>query len=73
MKAVVMAGGYGTRLRPLTVKTPKPMIHIANRPMLEHVILLLKRLCVSPNFSLFPPPCLTAHRLLLRVTLLGAA
>ncbi|UCF30659.1 MAG: NTP transferase domain-containing protein [bacterium] len=42
MKAVVMAGGYGTRLRPLTVKLPKPMIPIANRPMLEHIIRLLK-------------------------------
>lgn len=42
MKAVIMAGGYGTRLRPLTVKLPKPMIPIANRPMLEHIVLLLK-------------------------------
>ncbi len=42
MKAVVMAGGYGTRLRPLTVKLSKPMIPIANRPMLEHIVLLLK-------------------------------
>ncbi|TNF48321.1 nucleotidyltransferase [bacterium] len=42
MKAVVMAGGYGTRLRPLTVKLPKPMIPIANRPMLEHIIRLLR-------------------------------
>jgi len=37
-----MAGGYGTRLRPLTVKLPKPMIPIANRPMLEHIVLLLR-------------------------------
>lgn len=42
MKAVVMAGGYGTRLRPLTVKLPKPMIPIVNRPMLEHIVLLLR-------------------------------
>lgn len=42
MKAVVMAGGYGTRLRPLTIKLPKPMIPIANRPMLEHIVRLLK-------------------------------
>jgi len=43
MKAVVMAGGYGTRLRPLTIKRPKPMMPVANRPMLEHILLLLKK------------------------------
>jgi mannose-1-phosphate guanylyltransferase/phosphomannomutase len=41
LKAVVMAGGYGTRLRPLTVKRPKPMIPVAGRPMLEHIVRLL--------------------------------
>ncbi len=43
MKAVIMAGGEGTRLRPLTSNAPKPMLPIANRPMMEHVIALLKR------------------------------
>src|SRR5579872_1429063 len=43
MKAVIMAGGEGTRLRPLTSNQPKPMMPIANRPMMEHVIDLLKR------------------------------
>ncbi len=43
MKAVVMAGGFGTRLRPLTEKLPKPMAHVANRPMMEHVVRLLAR------------------------------
>src|ERR1700739_5103645 len=38
-----MAGGEGTRLRPLTSNQPKPMMPIANRPMMEHVIDLLKR------------------------------
>lgn len=43
MKAVVMAGGEGTRLRPLTVERPKPMVPIINRPVLEHVLALLRR------------------------------
>ncbi|GAC1508177.1 MAG: mannose-1-phosphate guanyltransferase [Chloroflexota bacterium] len=43
MKAVVMAGGEGSRLRPLTLGRPKPMVSLVNRPMLEHILLLLKR------------------------------
>ena len=43
MKAVIMAGGEGTRLRPLTSNVPKPMMPLANRPMMEHIIDLLKR------------------------------
>jgi mannose-1-phosphate guanylyltransferase/phosphomannomutase len=43
MKAVIMAGGEGTRLRPLTSNAPKPMLPIANRPMMEYVIDLLKQ------------------------------
>jgi mannose-1-phosphate guanylyltransferase/phosphomannomutase len=43
MKAVVMAGGEGSRLRPLTLGRPKPMVPLVNRPMLEHILLLLKR------------------------------
>ncbi|HEY3143099.1 MAG TPA: sugar phosphate nucleotidyltransferase [Acidimicrobiales bacterium] len=43
MKAVIMAGGEGTRLRPLTSNAPKPMMPIVNRPMMEHIINLLKQ------------------------------
>ncbi|MEB3188149.1 MAG: mannose-1-phosphate guanyltransferase [bacterium] len=43
MKAVLMAGGSGTRLRPLTCDIPKPMVPMLNRPMAEHIIGLLKR------------------------------
>ena len=38
-----MAGGEGTRLRPLTSNSPKPMLPLVNRPMMEHIIELLKR------------------------------
>ncbi|MGH9046522.1 MAG: sugar phosphate nucleotidyltransferase, partial [Acidimicrobiales bacterium] len=43
MKAVIMAGGEGTRLRPLTSNQPKPMLPLANRPLMEHVVLLLRQ------------------------------
>lgn len=42
MQAVIMAGGFGTRLKPLTNNIPKPMVPIANIPILEHLITLLK-------------------------------
>ena len=42
MKAVIMAGGQGTRLRPLTSNQPKPMIPIAGVPCMEHIVNLLK-------------------------------
>jgi mannose-1-phosphate guanylyltransferase/phosphomannomutase len=38
MKAVVMAGGFGTRIQPLTNSVPKPMLPVANIPMMEHII-----------------------------------
>src|SRR3990172_13280642 len=43
VKAVVMAGGEGARLRPLTIARPKPMVPILNKPVMEHVLDLLKR------------------------------
>jgi mannose-1-phosphate guanylyltransferase / phosphomannomutase len=43
VKAVIMAGGEGTRLRPLTSNQPKPMVPMVNRPLMEHIVLLLKK------------------------------
>jgi mannose-1-phosphate guanylyltransferase len=38
MKAVILVGGQGTRLRPLTCNTPKPMIPLMNQPFIEHML-----------------------------------
>lgn len=41
MKALILAGGFGTRIRPLTVNIPKPMLPLTTRPILEHTVKLL--------------------------------
>lgn len=43
MKAVIMAGGFGTRIQPLTASIPKPMIPLFNRPIMLHIVELLKK------------------------------
>ena len=43
MSAVIMAGGFGTRLMPLTTDTPKPMLPIGDRPLMEHTIERLRK------------------------------
>jgi mannose-1-phosphate guanylyltransferase len=42
MQAVVLVGGQGTRLRPLTLTTPKPLAPLCNRPLVEHVVAWLE-------------------------------
>lgn len=42
VRAVVMAGGEGTRLRPLTTRRPKPLAPVLNKPIMEHILLLLR-------------------------------
>src|SRR5678810_587961 len=43
LKAVILAGGEGTRLRPLTLKLPKPTTPIVDRPLLQHQLEMLGR------------------------------
>ena len=43
MKAILLVGGKGTRLRPLTIHTPKPIVPIFNRPFLHYQLDLLKQ------------------------------
>ena len=43
MQALILAGGFGTRLRPLTLDTPKPVVSLVNRPILAYQIELLRR------------------------------
>ena len=43
MRAVIIAGGSGTRLRPLTFNTPKPMVPLFSKPFLQYQMELLKR------------------------------
>jgi mannose-1-phosphate guanylyltransferase len=42
IKAVIMAGGKGTRIRPLTIIRPKPMVPVVNRPLIDYVIETIK-------------------------------
>ncbi len=63
MKAVIMAGGFGTRLRPLTLGLPKPMVPMANRPMMEHIVKLLGKHGFDHILSLlyFQPEAITGY------------
>ena len=47
---IIMAGGKGKRLLPLTKKVPKPMLRLNNKPILEHIIMNAKREGFSNNF-----------------------
>lgn len=63
MIGVILAGGFGTRLRPLTVNVPKPMVPIANVPCMERVVRHLVAHGVTDHVSLlhFQPEAITRH------------
>ncbi len=63
MKAVIMAGGFGTRLRPLTCNIPKPMVPMVNKPMMEHIVHLLKSHGMTDIVSLlfYHPNVIRSH------------
>src|SRR5919197_826150 len=52
MKAILLAGGKGTRLRPLTIHTPKPIVPIFNRPFLHYQLDLLKQVDLAAVIAL---------------------
>lgn len=62
-KAVIMAGGFGTRLRPLTMNIPKPMVPVKNIPMMEHIVNLLKHHNINDILSVlyFEPDTITNY------------
>lgn len=47
MKALILVGGYGTRLRPLTFSRPKPLVEFCNMPIVEHQIAALVKVGVT--------------------------
>jgi mannose-1-phosphate guanylyltransferase/phosphomannomutase len=63
MKAVIMAGGFGTRLRPLTTHIPKPMVPLMNKPMMHHIVDLLKRHGITDLISslFYFPDAITSY------------
>lgn len=58
-----MAGGFGTRLKPLTINRPKPMVPVGNRPIMEHIVDLLRGHGVTDLISIlyFQPDYITSH------------
>jgi mannose-1-phosphate guanylyltransferase/phosphomannomutase len=58
-----MSGGFGTRLRPLTCNIPKPMVPMMNKPMMQHIVDLLKKHGITEIVStlFYQPDIITKH------------
>ena len=52
MKALILVGGYGTRLRPLTLTKPKPLVEFCNKPMVLHQVEALAQVYLFHRFFL---------------------
>ena len=63
IKAVMMAGGFGTRIQPLTNSVPKPMLPVVNLPMMEHTLRRLKEIGIDEVVILlyFKPEVIKKH------------
>jgi len=63
MKAIVMAGGFGSRIQPLTHSTPKPMLPLLGRPMMEHTMLKLRDIGITEFIVLlyYKPEIIKEH------------
>ena len=62
MKAMILAAGLGTRLKPFTNSTPKALVPILGKPVIEHVILKLKAHGFNENNYQYPSFWRSDHR-----------
>ena len=63
MKALILVGGFGTRLRPLTFSKPKPLIEFANKPILWHQVKALVEVGVTEVIMAinYEPDCMLSY------------
>lgn len=62
MKALILVGGFGTRLRPLTLSVPKPLVEFANKPMILHQVYFEILAYVDLSYSIHGGGSAMAHR-----------